>query len=207
MTGQDVRDLFLQEYDEVQSGYFDPTRLQSICNTALMNVYQKKVDDFQNRAQTTDELLPYIQTVTVTPGANNTIDISQTSIVVPDYKLLANIEVVFTVNDIVYRNRATQLKTANKNRGTYGQGTLRAPKYVKTDDNLMVLPLDYPCEEAVIDYITNQSAILLTDNSVQVLYTNKFIQLLINAMLVEAAKSNREYTFMQVAKGEQASNP
>jgi hypothetical protein len=205
-TGADISLQFDTQYDEIQSGYFSAAQKQRLFDTALTNVYQMDVDNFQATAKVTDELLAHIKTVTVTPGVNNSVDISPTSSVVPDYKLLTNAEVQFTVDTVVTRARASQVKSGAKY-GQYGIGTTRNPKYEKVNDTLRLHPLSAEATEAVIDYITTPTPVTLTNALIEVPYTSKFIQNVVEEMLVQAAKANREYPFVQSSIQQEQINP
>ncbi len=206
-TGADLNDSFATQYDEVQSGYFAPAQLQEFCDTAIENVFERLVESYQKDAKSADELLPFIDKVTVAPTAGtNIVSIAPDSALVPVYKRLLNVIAAFNVDGAIHRNRSTLLRTAGIG-AVYGQGSYRRPKHEKRDNKLVIHPLAYQCYEAEIYYATQPTAIDLTNAAVELPYGPKLLKLLIEEMLVQAAKANREYPFVQSSLQQEQINP
>lgn len=207
MTGSDVNDKFQVYCDEVQSDYFDTTTKQILCDTALQNIFQRNIGQFQKNQTVTDNLRAFIKEATVSTPTSNLVDISSTSTDVPSYEQIVNIpRMAFIVDGVTYAGRATELK--NQDEGAYfGQGTLYDPKYKIVNDKIVCLPVGYPCNEVIISYIASPTQIDLTNGSTTLKYTDKFIETVVSEMCAVAGIPKKSQFDIQANQQQEQINP
>lgn len=207
MTGANVDAKFLVYCDEVQSDYFDIATRQIFCDTALQNIFQRNIGQFQKNQTVTDNLRAFIKEVTVANPTSNLVDISSTSTDVPTYEQILNIpRMAFIVDTVTYADRATELK--NQDEGAYfGQGTLYDPKYKIVSDKIVCLPLGYQCSEVVISYIASPTQIDLTNAVTTLKYTDKFLETVVSEMASVAGIPKKSPFDIQVNQQQEQINP
>lgn len=207
MTGANIDDKFLTYSDEVQSDYFDADTRQIFCDTALQNIFQRNIWQFQKNQTITDNLRAFIKEVTVTTPTSNMVDISSVSTDVPAYKQIINIpRMAFIVDGVTYADRATELK--NQDEGAYfGQGTLYDPKYKIVNDKIECRPLGYQCSEVIISYIASPTQIDLTNAVTTLKYTDKFLETVVSEMCAVAGIPKKSQFDIQGNQQQEQINP
>ena len=197
MTGVEVKAKYETYIDEVGSGYIDDTRLNDLFFKADNNIITKLVDEYGLTQRITRDMLPIIlETAPITPIAS-TIDISATSVTVPNYYSLALLTVVSP-----YLNR-TISKVAKERpfdqfQSNYTIGVARYPRYYFTANTITLEPANVISAQLV--YFRKAILIDVTDNITQVPYNDEYVLQLISWVIDMAGFMGRDQFLMMASQ-------
>ena len=204
MTGQEFINRYKTVYDEY-NGYYDPAKLQRFTDTATSNIFQKKVDLYDVGSPASNDLLPFLKVASVTPSVGNIIDVSATSVAVPNYKKFTSGLATYVVNGASIIRPLSQLKEVFRG-NFYGNGTVDYPTYEKLNDTFIINPTSITCTNVNFRYIRTFIQIVITDTLVQIPYNDDFANEILTEMKQLVAAANREPLEAQLAAAEQQRN-
>jgi len=183
MTGVEFKAKFNTEYDEAYSGYWDDAKLNRLVESAVVDVIETKIEEFQSSGKITDDLLPLLAEITLN-ATNNLIAVSA----ITNYKRLSNVKVLFAGRTTT--RTAKELKR-NQQIGEYGRGSVLYPKYEFVSNNLRILPLSATATSATIQYIRTAIPIIVTGITA-IPYNDKTIETILARTMAIASAANRE---------------
>lgn len=172
MTGVEVKAKYETYIDEVGSGFIDDTRLNNLFFKADNQIVTKCTNEYGLTKQITDEMLPLIfNTNPITPVAS-AIDISPTSVVVPNYYtlILTNITSPYFLGSIT---RVAKERPYDQFQSNYTAGTPRYPRYSLRAGQMVIEPAN--ATSVQITYFRKAILIDVTDNIIQVPYNDEYI--------------------------------
>jgi len=204
MTGAEIYEKWLIKLDEVGSDYVDTDRANSILSDANINVVDKKIQEYQATSKITREMMNLINnTGNITPSSA-TLDISPTSLVVPDYYQLVMLSVTAPFRGANIENVAQERKFDEFN-STYSAGDARYPKYYFTKDLLTIEPSTVV--SAKMYYFKKPFQIDVTDVATQIDYNDKLIQLLLDEAMIILGIAGRDQAIIQNSTQQEIKNP
>ena len=202
MTGLGFKNSLLIKLAEIGTGFIPDVKMTDIVNTANINIIDKKIQEFQLNSKITRELEPLIATtVTLTP-VSSTIDISHTSVQVPNYYAFGRMKVSSPFLGQNISKYAKERKMMQNN--VYSQGTARYPKYYITAGIINIEPANVI--SCVVTYFTTPFVIDITNNIIDIPYNQKLIQLLFSECMIMFGVDSRDMTSIQLGTQQEVSN-
>lgn len=204
MTGLGIGALLDNYIDELGSGFIDSSSKNQIFLKANYNVIEKKIQLFQANNKITTELQPLItKTAALTP-INATLDLSPTSVTVPNYYYFIDLAVTSPFRGVNVTNYAKE-RQYSQFQSTYTEGDARYPRYYLSNGILTIEPAD--AVSAVLTYFITPQTIDVTDNSTEMLYNDKLIQLIIDEAMIIAGIKGRDQIIVQNETMMEQKNP
>ena len=197
MTGADVKAKFETYIDEVGSGYIDDTRLNTLFFKADNNLVTKAVNKYGLTNEITREMMPLILEANGLTPVASVIDISQTSVQVPNYYsiILVTITTPFMGAPLTV---VADEKPFNEFTSNYATGTARYPKYWFTADSLNLEPSNITTADIV--YFRKAIQIDVTDAVTPVPYNDEYLLNLISHVIDDAGFMGRDQFLMMASQ-------
>lgn len=204
MTGADVKTALNIQVGEFGLGYFDNSRLNAFIKKATTDIIDKKIQEFQKSNKITREDQPLITLLTSVSPTNSTIDLSQTSAVVPDYYELISITCYTpfmgsTIKKVAKERRADQFISPST------EGTARYPRYFMSNGLLTLEPDTVTSVDLV--YFIKPFYIDVADNSAEIPYNDKLIQRIIDGAIGVIGMEERDDFSINQSNQMQVINP
>lgn len=204
MTGAGYKQRFLTRWGEVGSGYIDDTRMNEFIQTASYNVWDKKVEEFQETQKVTRETRQLINiTQPITPS-NATIDVAPGSSVVVDYYSIAALRVTAPYRNSSLTNYAKE-RPYDQFQSSFTEGDASDPRYFFSGTVLNIEPAN--ATSCVLTYFKNPFGIDVTDDTIQIPYNIKLIELLISETINVVSVENRDQWMSQQSLLSEQKNP
>lgn len=204
MTGEEAGNLLLVQLGEYGLGYFDTGRMNSLFLIGGTNLIDKKVQEFQRSNKITREMQCMINTVTGVTPTSSTIDLSATSVDVPDYYAFVKAKLTSpyltrTISKFAEERRHDQFVDP------FTEGTARHPRYIMEAAIMRGEPADFT--EADLTYFIKAPVIDTADNSTELPYNDKLILAIIDYVKDIIAGAERDQFLNQVNNQLEAKNP
>lgn len=204
MTGQDVKTALNTQIGELGLGYFNDARLSAFLKKAIVDIIDKKVQEFQKSNKITREDQPLITLLPGVTPVNATIDVSQTSTAVPDYYELISLICYTpfmgsTIKKVAKERRADQFISPST------EGTARYPRYFMTNGIITIEPDTATSVDLV--YFIKPFYIDVTDNATEIPYNDKLIQRIIDGTIGVIGFETRDPFSIEQSNQMQAINP
>lgn len=203
MTGVGFFNSLKIKLAEVGSGFLPNAIAQDIVNTANINIAEKKIQEYQLTNKITREVQPLISTSAVLTPINATIDLSATSVVVPQYYQLINLYITSPFMGSTFSAYAKERQSLQW-QNTLTEGTAMYPKYKMSAGILTIEPAN--AISCIVTYFTTPIPIDITDNSTQIAYNPKLLQLLLYECMTQAGVDTRDLTTIQLGQTQEQSN-
>lgn len=202
-SGTQIKDIFYTLWDTTQSGTFSNAKLNNIFQKAEVQYLYNLMDAYGLNISVANEANTYLVEFTIIPS-NNTIDVSETSVEMPNFERLVNIKFKFSKGGINYYEYARELKAEEFISPLKGNVTY--PKYFYTNDNIKILPSNQSCLEAGGIYFRTIFGIDVASATANLPYTDKNVESIVNQALNIAAQVTREDGFYSTTEREIAQN-
>lgn len=200
MTGAGLKNRFLTRASETGSGYWDNTTLNEYVASALINLIDPKVEQYNKSKKITREMQPIIYTTAPITPTSGEIDLSKTSATIPTF--YSEIKVVVTAAGIT--NTAT-IADLNDSISPYASGTARYPKYYIEADKMVIQPST--ATSVTVTYFIAPVEIDVTDDAATIPYNDKVLDLLVSMMLVVAGIAERDPWLTQQGEAQATKEP
>lgn len=202
-SGTQIKDIFYTLWDTTQSGTFSDAKLNNIFQKAEVQYLYNLMDAYGLNTSVANEANTYLVEFNIIPS-NNTIDVSETSVEMPNFERLVNIKFKFTKNGITYYEYAREIKSEEFISPLKGNVTY--PKYFYTNDSIKILPSNQSCLEAGGIYFRTIFGIDVASATANLPYTDKNVESIVNQALNIAAQVTREDGFYSTTEREIAQN-
>jgi hypothetical protein len=198
-SGQEIKDRFFTFWDTLQSGTFSNTKLNYIFEKAQTQYLYNIMDSYGLNLAVEEESTTYITDFTAIP-TNNALDVTETSVVMPDFERLIAMACKFTKGGVTYYEYARQLKDEEKISPL--KGNIRYPKYDYTNTSIRIYPQAETCLETKGLYFRTIFDIDVTSSTQDLPFTDKNVQGIINNALNLAAQITREDGYYNMSENE-----
>jgi hypothetical protein len=202
-SGTQIKDIFYTLWDTTQSGTFSNAKLNNIFQKAEVQYLYNLMDAYGLNISVANEANTYLVEFTIIPS-NNTIDVSETSVEMPNFERLVNIKFKFSKGGITYYEYAREIKAEEFISPLKGNVTY--PKYFYTNDSIKILPSNQSCLEAGGIYFRTIFGIDVASATANLPYTDKNVESIVNQALNIAAQVTREDGFYSTTEREIAQN-
>ena len=204
MFGTDVKTRFDVYIDEIGSGYIDDPSMNILLSKAIINVYEKKVDEYGISGQNSRELEPFIASPAPITPISGTLDITATSPTLPNYYSLIslNLQSPYLLTTIT---RTAKISPYSQRNSNYVKGTARYPRYILNGGIISLEPAN--CIKANVVYFVLPQAIDVTDSTTVLLYNEKFIENIIDEAMILAGIKGRDTFILQTESQQEVKNP
>lgn len=199
MTGAEIKNRFYTFFDTSQSGKFADSKLNYILEKAQIEYLYTLMNNFGLNQAVQEEAGTYLVAFVNTP-TNNTLDISSTSVVLPNFERLIALACKFVKNNVTYYEYARQLRDEEKISPL--KGSVIYPKYDYTNSLIRIYPSDEICTEAKGTYFRAIFSIDVKDSVTDLPFTDKNVQSIINNGLNIAAMTLREDGYYNMTENE-----
>ena len=202
-SGSQIKSIFYTLWDTTQSGTFSNSKLNIIFQKAEVQYLYNLMDNYGLNNSVANEANTYLVEFTVNP-TSNTIDVSETSVEMPNFERLVNIKCKFTKNGITYYEYAREIKSEEFISPLKGNVTY--PKFYYTNDSIKILPNNITCSEVGGIYFRTIYGIDVASATANLPYTDKNVESIVNQALSIAAQTTREDGYYQVTEREITQN-
>ena len=202
-SGQEIKDRFFTFWDTLQSGTFSNTKLNYIFEKAQTQYLYNVMDGYGLNLAVENEATTYLINFTAIP-TSNALDVSETSIVMPNFERLIAMACKFVKGGVTYYEYSRELKDEEKISPL--KGNIRYPKYDYTNNTIRIYPTTEVCLEVNGLYFRETFPIDVTSVTENLPFTDKNVQGIINNALNLAAQMTREDGYYNMTEAELRQN-